>query len=812
MPSIFLNLPAPVGNGAGAAVDVSAMGAVKTIVCGGNARATITVEINNAALATDGSFAPVASFQNTGQITLRVAARWMRVRVSGYNPYIGGTPEVDVGSTDSGTQFASLPVPTGNGVGAAVDVSALGPFSTVQVGNEFRGTLIVEVSEDGVDWGQPFSFQTPGQQSQVVIAAWMRVRRIGVPTVNPGLPIVNVAAAVDGGGGGSMLAISAGTQSADTGTIAFANSNGLSFGMAGSSRITGSFDGVRSVVGAGSTATGPTISLENSNGVSFGISGQTITASVGAAGVAAIKTLSGGTTNATGPGISLADSNGVSFGVSGNTVTASIGAAAVAAIKTISGGTTNATGPGLSLADSNGMSFGVDGNTITATNDAFRSIIAGSSTALQTLSFVDGNGVSFGIAAHTITASYDGFRSVLAGTTTGTGPTLSFGNSNGVSFGVSGQTVTASVDLTSVSAIKTISAGTTNMTGPAVSFQDGSGVSFGISGNTLTAFAPNVAISAGTQSATNGTVVFADSNGVAFGMTNSTVSASVSALKTLSAGTTNLQGPGLSLADSNGVSFGASGSTITADIAAIRTVSAGTTNALGPGLSFADSNNISFGISGSTVTASAAGATGAAQATYQQFWPFEGLQHVTNLGTVQSQAYFHPMELPNLSVSQVGVLMTVQRATNVSTTATYSNLFGLYTRTGNSISLLTSVSVTGTFVANITNDSLFTGLRIVTAGFSTSLPAGDYWVANNLITAGGALLTMNAVVANGTTAAAPGYLGSSNPGTAQALGLGYGIYTALSAALPGNVAFSQISQSATSHQFLYWYGLGVSTT
>ena len=44
-----------------------------------------------------------------------------------------------------------------------------------------------------------------------------------------------------GAGGGGGAALSAGTQSVNTGTVLFADSNGLTFGMSGSSRITGSY-------------------------------------------------------------------------------------------------------------------------------------------------------------------------------------------------------------------------------------------------------------------------------------------------------------------------------------------------------------------------------------------------------------------------------------------------------------------------------------------------------------------------------------------------------------------------------------------
>lgn len=205
MANVFLNIPTAVGNGVGAPVDVSSMGAFKSIVCAGDAEVAINVEINNAQVNTDGGWQSIATFQGDGNININVAARWMRVRSSGFMPAIGGTTQVDVGSTNDGTTFALLPVPAGTGVGAAVDVSALPAFKSVQVGGTFRGTLLVEVSEDGsTAWSQPFSFQTPGVVSLAMMAQFMRVRRVGVPDVQPGTPVVNVGAAggASGAGGG----------------------------------------------------------------------------------------------------------------------------------------------------------------------------------------------------------------------------------------------------------------------------------------------------------------------------------------------------------------------------------------------------------------------------------------------------------------------------------------------------------------------------------------------------------------------------------------------------------------------------------
>lgn len=206
MANLFTSLPVPVGNGVGTAVDLSAYGGTKTITVNGTAKASITVEINNDA-AQDGSWVALYTFSSKGWLTVDIAVRFMRVRVSGFDRFAGGTTAVNVGGTDSGTQFVELDVPPSNGVGTATDVSTLtGLLKTFQVGGAFRGILNIEVSVDGTsDWATIASFsQAAGQQTFVVVAAFMRVRRVGVPTIDPGQPVVNVGFAdVGQGGGGS---------------------------------------------------------------------------------------------------------------------------------------------------------------------------------------------------------------------------------------------------------------------------------------------------------------------------------------------------------------------------------------------------------------------------------------------------------------------------------------------------------------------------------------------------------------------------------------------------------------------------------
>ncbi len=200
MANQFVTLPAPAGNGSGAAVDTSTFGGLRTITNSGNGftfEPTVTIEFSNEAVPVN--WAPLWIFGKPGEKNVVVAARWMRATVSNYRG--GGAPVVDVGGDDSGAQYAQLPVTPGNGLGAAVDVSGMDSFKTVHVGGAFRGAMNIEISEDGgATYSQVATFYGPGHKTLELVAEFMRVRRTAVPQIRPGNPVVWVGA-VDGAAG-----------------------------------------------------------------------------------------------------------------------------------------------------------------------------------------------------------------------------------------------------------------------------------------------------------------------------------------------------------------------------------------------------------------------------------------------------------------------------------------------------------------------------------------------------------------------------------------------------------------------------------
>jgi len=179
MANQFFNLPMPVLNGPGAAVDVSTLGGDKTIVVAGQfPGATITIELSQDAGGA-GAYAPLTTFQSGETRRLGdVAARYMRVNVAGRKtPLPVFAANADVGGNDMGARFAVLPMPALNGAGAPVDVSALGSACTFVIGGEFPGAAItIEVSEDGTDYAPLKTISDYGRQfSTVVTGNFMRV-------------------------------------------------------------------------------------------------------------------------------------------------------------------------------------------------------------------------------------------------------------------------------------------------------------------------------------------------------------------------------------------------------------------------------------------------------------------------------------------------------------------------------------------------------------------------------------------------------------------------------------------------------------
>lgn len=203
MANIFLNIPLPAGDGAGASIDTSTMGKEKSIVVGGSFEgASIAIEVS-----TDGgaTFQVIWLFTAAGKKVLLTASEFMRARVLGRNA-LAFTATVDVGANDNGALFLDIPVPASVGAGTAVDVSTLGNFTTFVVNGSFPGTTIsIEVSEDGTSYAPCAVFSGQGGvQNRTVVANFVRAFVRGQP--GPYAATVAIGATNDpGSGGGEVL-------------------------------------------------------------------------------------------------------------------------------------------------------------------------------------------------------------------------------------------------------------------------------------------------------------------------------------------------------------------------------------------------------------------------------------------------------------------------------------------------------------------------------------------------------------------------------------------------------------------------------
>lgn len=203
MGTLSFNLPLPVLNGAGAAVDCSTIGAPRTITCIGElAGAVIGIEISD-----DGgvTYGPLYAFNGkAGEVVIPVVAQWMRATVSGRGskPWLTFSVNVDVGGPDSGSTFAGLPMPVLNGAGAAVDVSAMEPFTTMLCTGAFAGcSVAIQISEDNIDYASVVAFGgTGGLKSQMINASWMRTFVSGREAGQPFSAAASVGSATLGGG------------------------------------------------------------------------------------------------------------------------------------------------------------------------------------------------------------------------------------------------------------------------------------------------------------------------------------------------------------------------------------------------------------------------------------------------------------------------------------------------------------------------------------------------------------------------------------------------------------------------------------
>jgi hypothetical protein len=261
------------------------------------------------------------------------------------------------------------------------------------------------------------------------------------------------------------LAVSGGTSLVSTGTVSFANSNGVSFGLSDGT-MTASVPSTAGLLSAVNVSAGTLSSnvsalvFSNSNGLSFGLDGRTITAIHNALTSQSNQAVSAGNGSFAFQTLSFSNANGVSFGTSaGSAITASHNGLTSQSNQAVSAANGSSTFQTLSLANSNGVSFstGTQGVFATVRTDYLstqsnQAVSAGNgSFAFQTLSLADSNGVSFSTGTQgvyaTVKTDYLTSQSNQAFSAQGGSSafqTLNFRNANGMSFSNSAGSVEGS--------------------------------------------------------------------------------------------------------------------------------------------------------------------------------------------------------------------------------------------------------------------------------------------------------------------------------------------------------------------------------
>jgi hypothetical protein len=303
------------------------------------------------------------------------------------------------------------------------------------------------------------------------------------------------------GAGGSGAAISAGTQSQNTGIVVFSNSNGLSFGL-NSGTLTASHNAL---------TVQTALVFSDSNGVSFGTNGSTVTASVHTdylttaalsnhahsqylttAALSQNSSLYAGTNGAITGGSLTVNTSGVSINLPAYLTTAMA-----------------------SNAGSAFMSTSERGNYFYSSNNTFANSTHSHGNPTLALTNLTGTTASasngFMLSLSAAAPGAGGGAAISASGASASNGTVVFSNSNGVSFGMNGSTVTASVQAGAVAGIG--------------------------------------AVGAGSQTQTSGTLVFANSNYLTFGMSNSSQITGSVQLSQLTAG--------------NNITLSSAGSTVT---------------------------------------------------------------------------------------------------------------------------------------------------------------------------------------------------------------------------------------------------------
>ena len=492
----------------------------------------------------------------------------------------------------------------------------------------------------------------------------------------------------------------------------------------------------------------------------------------------------GGGTASLSSNVSFSNANAVSFYTSA-------GGAIVASVNTSYAASNHSHGnPTLALTNISGT---------TASNSA------GLTLSLSVAAPGGGGGIAIANSQTTYTsgtAHFSGAGAITIASTTGQSfqisvPATSSLSATGiVSISTNGSTVSIGASqsnqiMTMYATSNTTQSSTGTQNASSMIFVGAGAASVGISNGSVVISAPNagagnVTISAGTASAGLASLVFSNSNGVSFGLNGSTITASAAgggggialanSQTTYTSGTAHLSGAGaISVISTTGQSYilSAPGSS-----------------------SISGTGQVSISVNGSTIS------IGVPEHEHRSFYnPYGDTPRV--VGQVgQGTLNINPNDFPRISFDRVYMPINNTNSSNSSGSHTLSFWIGIYTRDVSTLSLLASASQTYalTHSGTVGSYSLYSGMRHLSIGFSSSLEEGLYYVGViSRTTSGGTNGSYSQVLASNLNTNFLGHFGSSHNTTMQ-FRPGIGVYSATTSGMPASIAFSQLRGSDSAAQ------------
>lgn len=720
----FSNVTAT-ANSSGLSIDARGYAGTGTTFAGTNVSASVTLNSNGL------NFALSAPSAAAGNVT-----------------FSAGTASSGINAvTFSNANGVSFGLGTGASAGVITATVATNYLTTAAFSNQVVNSLNGSTGQISLNVGSSLSSSTNGSSITFGLAS-------------------NITTALQSAGNylttarGSTDAV--GLNTAQTNVTWTVNSSGISFNASG-------------YAGTGTSATNASITL-NSNGLQISVAPP----GAGAAISAGANSQNTGTVN-------FANSNGISFGLSNNgTMTASYTVptqSVVPGIQSIQVSNTTYTTGNVIFSNANGFSFGSSaGGAITGsytvptqTNQNI-SLFALGNTTQNSSTVLNASNLSFN-AIGSLTVGYS------AGS-------IQFSAPNAIT------TARASTDAIGLNTAQTNVTWTVNSSG--ISFNAGgyagtgtsatnASVTLNSNGLAISVAAPGAALvnfSAGTTSNNLGSVVFSNLNGVSFGLNGSTITASVSpsgagGVNIAASNTTFTAGTVVMSAQSGAITISSGAQSVMFQVPATSLLSA--------------TGKVSISTNGSTISIGAPN-----DYTYGYFdiltnipiGPLALMSTGTNL--------VFPILLPNISFSRIDVPLFYSNATNSTGSHTGSVWIGIYTKNAATLSLLSSQSTSyGMSGSGTLNSSINAGLRLFTMGFTGTLTAGNYWLAQVFNSSSSSMNgTINLWANSGNAAAAQmgGIMGVATNNTNQ-LNLGFGLYSSSGYTMPNSMAFSQITGS-----------------